>query len=108
MTLAELSLGFLAVFRIWHLFAVDVITDRPRRWLTERAWTDAGEPRAGATAGRWRWLLTLLTCPWCVTIWGGAVVAAGWLWLPGDVWQAGCAVLCWSALVGLAAARYEP
>jgi hypothetical protein len=49
----------LAAWRIWHLIALDDITDRPRRYVTE---------------GREK-LLDFIECPYCMGFW----VALGWV-----------------------------
>jgi len=48
----------LAAWRVWHLIALDDITDRPRRYVTE---------------GREK-LLEFIECPYCMGFW----VALGW------------------------------
>jgi hypothetical protein len=63
-TLAVLVL--LAVARLARLVTEDVIMERPREWLRQRA------------GGKLRYFVT---CPWCVSIWlgaGAAAVAYNW------------------------------
>ena len=63
----------LAAWRVWHLIALDDITDRPRRYITD---------------GRDK-LLDFIECPYC----SGAYVAGAWvvayaLWDEGTMWAA--------------------
>jgi hypothetical protein len=69
----EAVLLALAAWRIWHLIALDDITDRPRRYVTE------GRPK----------LLDFIECPYCMGFW----VALGWVgfyaaWDTGAAWAA--------------------
>jgi hypothetical protein len=63
----------LAAWRVWHLIALDDITDRPRRYVTD---------------GRDS-LLEFIECPYCMGFW----VALGWVgffavWDTGATWAA--------------------
>ncbi len=69
----ECVLLALAAWRVWHLIALDDITDRPRRYITD---------------GRDK-LLEFIECPYCMGFW----VALGWVvffaaWGTGATWAA--------------------
>jgi hypothetical protein len=70
----EAVLLALAAWRIWHLIALDDITDRPRRYVTQ---------------GREK-LLDFIECPYCM----GFYVALGWVvaFAVDDTWA------LWAAL----------
>jgi hypothetical protein len=55
----EAALLALAAWRVWHLIALDDITDRPRRYVTD---------------GRDK-LLEFVECPFCMGFW----IALGWV-----------------------------
>ena len=55
----EALLLALAAWRVWHLIALDDLTDRPRRYVT---------------AGREK-LLDFIECPYCLGFW----VALAWI-----------------------------
>lgn len=65
-------LVFLAVARLTRLVVEDAILDRPRAWLQSR------KPDGP--------LAYLLGCPWCVSIWLGAGVAAATYNWPDRWW----------------------
>lgn len=61
----------LAVARVTGLITQDEITRAPREWLLDRL-DDTRPARA---------LATLISCPWCVSIYVGAVAApVAWFW----------------------------
>lgn len=70
----EVVLLAAAAWRIWHLIALDDITDRPRSYVTE---------------GREK-LLEFIECPYCMGFW----VALGWVvaFAVNDTWT------LWAAL----------
>jgi hypothetical protein len=69
----EAVLLALAAWRIWHLIALDDITDRPRRYVTE---------------GRDK-LLDFIECPFCMGFWVSlSWVGAFALWGEGTTWAA--------------------
>lgn len=68
----EAVLLALAAWRVWHLIALDDITDRPRRYITE---------------GRDK-LLDFIECPYCGGFWLSLAVYLFWLWLPTETMYA--------------------
>lgn len=70
MTPLHLALILLATARLTRLVTGDQITERPRVWLTLKL---EGHPQ----------LQYLLHCPWCASMYVGAVVAGAW-WAWGD------------------------
>jgi hypothetical protein len=63
----------LAAWRVWHLIALDDLTDRPRRYITD-----------GHDA-----LLEFVECPYCLGAWvGGAWVVSFAIWDTGTLWAA--------------------
>jgi hypothetical protein len=63
----------LAAWRAWHLLALDDITDRPRRYVTNE--------RDG--------LLDFIECPYCLGFWVALLwVAAFAVWDTGTLWLA--------------------
>lgn len=90
MTLVELLLVLLATARLVRLAQVDDITEPLRRPLMRRA--------KASKARRWE----LLWCPWCLSVWVGALVAGSW-WAWGDErwWTAGVVVLVASEVTGI-------
>lgn len=102
MTGLDVALGALLTFRLVRLWQDDAIlapiSDRVYRTLDRRA-HDSG-PVGAASA----WLLDLLGCPWCLSVWIGAAVYAGWVYLP-TVWYPSAYVATFSAATGLLAAR---
>lgn len=79
-----LLLDGLAVYRLTRLVTVDTITDPWRSWLT------------GAFTG---WLIELLVCGWCLSVWIAAgVVVLTWLFPLQWAWVA--LALAASAIAG--------
>jgi len=70
----EAVLLALAAWRVWHLIALDDITDRPRRYVTD---------------GRDK-LLDFIECPFCMGFW----VALAWV----GAWAVDDEVTGWVAL----------
>lgn len=52
-------------YRVWRIFAVDSITERPRSWFLARTSIPAV-----------RWLMELVLCPYCLGFWVNGAVAA--------------------------------
>lgn len=82
LTALVVALTLLTVYRLTRLVTTDVITDRPRSWL-RREYEG--------------WLVTLVHCPWCMSVWiAGPVVVmtvyAGEWWRWVMVGVAGSAV----------------
>jgi len=67
-------LGFVS-YRLARLFAHDKLTEPIRKWAYKRS----SERRFGG-----RWLNTLITCPFCLSVWFAiaGVVWYGWLIAP--------------------------
>lgn len=104
----------LAVARVVRLINADKITERPRRWVVVRLWartipdelpegTSRRWPGIYEAQGRAAWaravaaerldnngepplLAYLVTCPWCVSIYVGAVAAPLIYWLGESPW----------------------
>lgn len=95
----------LATFRLTVLVTADAITDRWRDWIRRRGWTyDAGRPELPIPVptmlgARFRALHTLVTCPWCISIWLAAGVVIVTRLVP-DVWQYAAMALALSAVAG--------
>lgn len=88
-------LAALTVYRVARLVTADTITEPARKWV---------EAKAVAEGGRKLWIKLddLVVCPWCVSVWAGAVVAPVTVWW-GDnrVILAGLLALAASAVAGL-------
>jgi hypothetical protein len=65
-----LIINMLAVYRITRLAVKDAILAKPRRWLVDRY--EGG-------------LVTLATCPWCLSVWIAAIVVLLTWGIP-DIW----------------------
>lgn len=101
----------LAVARITTLINEDRVTRAPRdrflAWSWRRAWgPDADEIRD--MGGDPPLLAYLIECPWCVSIYVGAVAAPLWYWLGTSPWLLVPAVaLAFSYITGYLASRGE-
>lgn len=71
MDLGTLLLAVLATARLTRLVTDDRITEAPRVWVARR----------GEMIGY------LVYCPWCVSIYTGAAVAASWWAWGGQSWH---------------------
>lgn len=80
--LVALACG-LAGHRVWRIFAKDFITGWIRLWLEERA-----DHSRAAT-----YLLTLITCPWCIGWWAAGALVAWTAWAIELDWR--LALLAW-------------
>lgn len=89
--LAFIILGALATHRLVVLLNQDVITARVRERILDR-WP----PHDGS-------LTYILTCPWCMSIWTGALVTGAYALAVGGIswWLAIAAVLAFSSVTGL-------
>lgn len=91
MTAVALALIVGATIRATRLLQIDTILDRPRTALIARL----------ERAGRAR-LVELARCPWCLSVWVGALVAGSWLqWGHTRWWAAAGAALTASLLAGV-------
>lgn len=90
------ALLFLAVDRVTVLIVDDAITEPVRARIGA-----VENPRPAR-----RWLITLIGCPWCVSVWAcfAAIPAAVWCW-PVTGWV--CLGLAASTVAGSAAAVRE-
>lgn len=95
-----------AVYRLAVLLSKDKITDWLREGLRERAYDPIAKPRAGARAAIARWLFELIICPWCVSIWLGAIVVGFTRFVPG-AWQYVAMLLTLSAAAGFFGERTD-
>ena len=79
MTWLEFVLGSLVTFRLTWLIVYDTIAEPFRDWLEDHADrardTRRDTRRRRIAAVSWPWAATLLTCPWCLSVWLGAAVA---------------------------------
>lgn len=80
-----LVLDALATYRLIRLVQRDTITSRPRAWAHKRY-----------SGG---WLLELVTCPWCLSIWVGAGVTLLTYFVP-FAWSLVVTALVFSAVTG--------
>ena len=69
----------LAAFRTWRLLALDVVLDRPRRYVTRtpQNWREGQPTPAGVHFG----LAEFIECPWCLGFW----VTLAW-WGAWEAW----------------------
>lgn len=122
MTSAAVLLVFaLAVARVTRLINEDVLLDGPRDRLVAWAWarryggqlTEEVNPRPfwmlvrsnGAVEPK---LAYLVTCPWCASIYVGAVAAPLWYWLGTSPWVlVPAAALAFSYVTGFLAQHGE-
>lgn len=88
MTFLQLVLIAGSTARLVRLAQEDSILDRPRGWVSRRiAHRKVGE---------------LLLCPWCLSVWVGALVAWSWaVWHHATWWETGAAALTASMATGL-------
>lgn len=92
----QVVLTVLAVYRLTLLLVADRLLQRPRRWLYERS----------RGAGR---LAYFVTCPWCVSVWVGALGALACLrWGDGWGWWLAALTLACSAVTGFLASFASP
>lgn len=78
----------LAVARVTRLVNEDKVTERAREWLVDRAWRIA-RPQVPGPSRPWAdepLLAYLITCPWCASIWVGAVAAPLVYFLGSSPW----------------------
>jgi hypothetical protein len=92
----DLGVDFLATYRLTELVKDDKITEDLRGLVFRRY----GEP----TADNPRKISYLLSCPWCLSIYFGAVAVLGRRRFP-RAWAPLARVLALSAATGLAAER---
>lgn len=94
------ALAVLATYRATRLINADVITAPFRRWVCRLD----GELEKDEV-GRWTYFIT---CPWCVSIWVGAIVATVTvLWPDNRLILAGLLALTASAVTGFLAGLSE-
>jgi hypothetical protein len=75
----ELTLGALAVFRLWRLLAEDDILEPVRRRVLRYVGWKAGDKLPDEYRSRWA---EFLTCPWCAGFWLGLLAWVFWLFFP--------------------------
>lgn len=98
MTPVEFALGAFAAHRLTIIVTADKIT-APLRARAQKA---TGSRRA-----------YLVTCPWCVGIYAGALLALLWWLLAGhqsreELWTAGAAALAWASCAAILSSHYTP
>lgn len=91
MTPTDLVVFVGATMRTTRLAMTDTITEPARNAIARRA--EAGSIPAA-------WAETLLSCPWCTSMWAAAAVGAGALVLPSRYWRAGAAALTAAEVTG--------
>lgn len=120
MTLAALLVYALAVARVTRLINSDVLLTGPRERLIAWAWARRyGRQMSIEERPRPLWqlvrrnggvepkLATLIVCPWCASIYVGAVAAPLWFWLGTSPWVlVPAAALAFSYLTGFLAQRH--
>jgi hypothetical protein len=122
MTSAVVLIVFaLAVARVTRLINEDVLLDGPRERVVSWAWARryGSEPTLEASP-RPLWSLVrlnggvepklayLITCPWCASIYVGAVAAPLWYWLGTNPWVlVPAAALAFSYVTGFLAQHGE-
>lgn len=127
MTLTALLVYALAVARVTRLINSDVLLTGPRERLIAWAWARRyggqmvfARDEIGRSLGQvpiWRGakangavepkLATLIVCPWCASIYVGAVAAPLWFWLGTSPWVlVPAAALAFSYLTGFLAQRH--
>jgi Protein of unknown function (DUF1360) len=110
-----LAVDALAVYRLAILITKDSITESARDQFRRWGYNDDGTERThhvhlGSTVPPYpsplgaRRLYTLLTCPWCVSIWLGAAVVALTRFAP-SAWQYAALALAFSGVAGFLAER---
>lgn len=129
MTPLAFVLAALAVYRLSLLVVYDALTERPREAIIRGAYArqakrmdmtletlagKVGMQQADAHRDGWKQvaleddfppkLAGLLSCPWCVSPWLAAPVAAGAFWAPAEWWfQYPAGLLACSAVTGFLA-----
>ncbi|QQE72799.1 DUF1360 domain-containing protein [Brevibacillus composti] len=87
MSMTTLIVLSLACFRLTHLLISDVIT-APIRWIFVE---EVEEPDAQGRMNKyvypkmpaWKAIFGILfSCPWCMGVWVGAALTAGWYYYP--------------------------
>lgn len=111
MSVLQLLVGCVAVYRATVLLVDDKLLERWRDWLEyQRDWRqqNIAEPTID-TAGsdrrslaRWQWVHYLFTCAWCVSIWLGFAVTLLAVVTSDELFTALCAPLVLSAFAGVA------
>lgn len=86
----DLALGAAATYRLARLVTEDEITAEIRERILERS--------SGGKLGYF------ITCPWCVSMWAGGLLAAG-LTVAPRITRAAAAALAWSAAAGYLSAK---
>lgn len=110
MSVLQLLVGCVAVYRATVLLVDDRIMLRWRDWLEYQHDRRAQlvDPAEGTYRrdrrrhARWWWLHYLFTCPWCVSIWLGFAVTLLAVVTSDELFVAICAPLVLSAFAGVA------
>lgn len=93
----SLILAALATARVTRLVTGDKLTERPRLWALTHVVRRRGDESL---------LAYLITCPWCVSVYAGTGLAAGWwLWGESRWFTAAVAALAFSYATGWLASR---
>lgn len=103
----DLVLGAVATVRAARLITEDEILaparERVLEWALPRQ-PDPEDPRPVYGQGGHPRIAYLITCPWCVSVWAAAALAAGLTVAPRAT-RAAAAVLAWSAAAGYLSER---
>lgn len=85
--------GGLAAYRLARIVREDKVAEAPRARVLAWAWPP-GRPI------RHRWMVDLLECPWCLSVWTGAALVAGELVAPRTT-RIAARLLAFSAVAGV-------
>lgn len=98
-SLALIVILALAVYRVTRVVTVDKISDPWRKWLYAKVQNADPDHRSVA-----RWAYTLLTCPFCVSVYGALLATAFAVWLILPTWPGvGEFLVAWVAIAGAVA-----
>lgn len=95
-----------AAFRVWRLFAVDRILDRPRCWFVNlpRDWNEDEDDLPENYNEK---LAEFIECPWCFGGWIAIIIWAIWQVSPHDT-EVICGLLTMMAGVGITRGMLDP
>jgi hypothetical protein len=69
----------LVVYRATRVATTDKVSQPWRDWLLRKVQESGADNRSLA-----RWAYTLLTCPFCLSVWLSFIIVALWVLWPGD------------------------
>lgn len=111
MTPFHLLVLAVAVYRATRLVTADTVSERPREWLRARSHKTmvrhdllgvTGDTRVDERTDRPAslWLWKLITCPWCSSVWLGALAIGTFLTWPTPTLDVAYVLGC-SAVAGI-------